>query len=262
MATLFTLTHRLAEALGVRRGGTATGGTVATLLDTARLEPTNLYTGGCLWARTGNHANKSFAVISWSKTTKTFTVATQASVFAAGNLYYCSPWNYPRDILIARINDVLKNVVLEDVSLVTVANQEDYTLAAGVSHLLRVEVASYDAAPYYYVPHFNWEEKPGGKLRFATDHEPSSAGLKLRLYYQPFAITELDTDDDTIDDTIPLDWVVWNAAVEVLRWRAEQEEGKDEFVLGKLNEAIGKAAAVNAQTPFPDFPRDPKYANW
>jgi hypothetical protein len=237
MSTLADAIRALTEKVQFAAEGTATGGSTTTLIDTARTEPDDQFTNGTIWFISGNNIGKSAIISSWSLTAHTFTFATLLAC-AAGDLYAVSSPDYPRYALIQAVNRVLTRTYLDktDVTLVTVADQEEYSLPAGVNDIRRVEIAENNAAPYDYVPHYNWREIEG-KLRFDIDFVPDTAGYKIRLtYVTPQAA--LSSDTTAFDTRITLEWLAWQAAVILFRQRIRKTEGKESYILALYNDAM------------------------
>lgn len=227
--------------------GTATGGSTTTLIDTGgRSEPEDFFDQGTLFIVSGNNANSAPVISNWNGTTKTFTFAAFGTACAAGDIYAAIPKDFPKGVMVEAINGVLRGVKLpkQDATLVTVANQEAYTLPAGVFDVMNVEVATDTAAPYMYVQHHRWREIDGD-IVFHTGFEPGTAGYKIRLSYNE-AHAEVADDDDIINDLIDRDFLKWSAAAYALRWRMIRNP---EEVRDRINEALAMEARYRPSMP-------------
>jgi hypothetical protein len=134
------------------------------------------------------------------------------------------------------------NLALSDIGFVTqvnetltvVNNQTEYTLPAGVSNVVRVQVASSSSADYDYETQFNWHEI-NGKL-YLPDSLKYTAGGKIRIYYNA-PHSEVTTDASTISDAIPMPMLATMAAYyyEYLQFYSQANMGaKDTTILDRL----------------------------
>ena len=268
MATLFDATLALARILMRVHGGVATAnGAVGmtTLVDTARTEPDDFYHlagagGGVLWMLSGTAANigLSRAITDWDLATWTATFAALAAQTLIGDGYAISPIDWSRDELIEAINaarQTIGSVPAEDETLVTVADQMDYTLPADVYNVKRVEEAQSTAAPYLYVPHSHWEEI-GGEISFDEDTQPQTTDYRIRLTYA-VPPTDLDADADVISNYVHIDLLKWIAAIHALRRRRN-----DPKFTGLLNEALKREEEMKILHPILEMDRDPHLSGW
>ena len=259
--TLFQATLDLARAILYYAEGTATGGTTLTLIDNpTRTEPADFWNGGTIWHRDPVHnVTTSKVITDYALTTWTITWAGAITAVVAGDAYTIATNQIPRGILQRSVNQALSeigNITQENVALTTVADQEDYTLPAGVYNVVRVEIATATAAPYYYVPHFNWEELPTtGELRFDTGREPGDTGYIIRLFYNA-PLAELTTDAGSISSYIHPERLKWEAAVQACQWRF----GFDKSWQDKLAQAIAMREIQRREHPIIRMDRDPHYS--
>lgn len=256
--TMFSATKELAIILGNTVAGTATGGSATTLLDTTRLETDKYFTGGTLWFLTGNRANTSTKITDWDLATKTFTFATGA-VAAAGNNYVAAPADYPREQLQFGISQAVRELPLRNITLLTVADQNEYTLPTGVYNLKHVEIAHKLTAPYEYIPNYSWQELEG-KLVFDPLSYPTESDLIIRLTYLP-RYAPVYTDAEALPDLDHIDALIWSAAVYCIRWRLQRTMG-DQDLTRFLNEALVNAQAEAAKWPVPTISRAPHLSGW
>jgi len=265
MTTLASATLELAKLVTDVISGTATGGSGTTLVDTARTEVNDYLTNGTIWFLSGLNSGKSALITTWDLTTKTFTFVTPGAACAATDRYSVIPRDYPRYQLRQAINQAIQEIgplPTRNTALTTVANQLEYTLPAGVYHLLRVEVQESTTTDSDFYPNYHWEEMASeGKLKFDPGYAPSETGMVIRLIYQAKQYTELTTDIGTIPDHILVERVVWPAAVHALRWRSGQTHSDEPWITGRLNEALTKAEIVKS-LPIPRIPKDPHLSGW
>lgn len=269
MATLFSATLDLAKILGnVIESVTSGAGTTTTLVDTnfpRTAPPDDAYNYGTLWFITGDLAGKTAVVTDWTQSSKTFTFATQTAAPGASKRYAFLDKDYPRDVLRQAVNMALQTIGgVPDIytlsTFVTVANQEDYTLPAGVYNVKKVEIATSTTTPYYYAPHYHWREIDG-VIKFDTNTAPTSAGYLIRLTYvvQP---SELDDDADTISDYIHPDLLKWTAAVHALMWKQPAMGEQVAHITQKLQYAVQMERMMRARHPLPTIPKSPHLSRW
>jgi len=229
--------------------GTATGGSTTTLVDTditvSRALPDDWFNGGPIWFRSGNNDGKTATITDWANSTGTFTFATQSGACAASDLYAATNNDYPYYVLAMAINDALvdriPNVPAEysDATFITVSDQMDYNLPAGVYNVHKVEVATSTSTPYNYIPTYRWREI-GGQISFDEGAQYSAAGYRIRLTYV-VPPSETTADTDTINDLIHPDWLAWEAAVFCLRWKLGLKGSNDKFLATLLADAMANA---------------------
>jgi hypothetical protein len=256
---LFSALHDLAFVLQDFVRSTATGGSTSTLVDTDRFEGSDFFDKGTLFILGGSLSNKAPIISNWDNTTKTFTFATQSASVVAGDVYSAIPRDFPKGVMIKAVNQALDRIGIlpkTDINLVTVADQEEYTLPNGVCGVKGVEIATTDSSPYYYVPHYNWIEREG-KLVFDTDYQPMVDDYKIRLSYNA-AHPDVSDDDDVIDDLIDRELLRWTAAVHALRWRMIRNP---EEVGARMNEALANENKFLHRKPKV-FHRDPHFSRW
>jgi hypothetical protein len=260
MTTLYNATLELSKILQNTPESLATGGSLTTLLDTARLEVADYFDKGTIWFMSGNNAGKSAVIDAWSG--QTFTFSTQALACAAANRYAAASAEFPRWLLIQKINEAYRKLaeVSENKTLTTVADQEEYTLPSGVYNVKRVDIATYTSTPYYWGRHMRWTERDG-KLVFDHDHAPAESGYLIRLLYQ-IAPAELTGDTGTISDTINIDRLIWNAAVEALRWKLAMIGSDRPEEMRRYQESLANAMLMTSHYPIENINKDPHLATW
>lgn len=240
MTTLADVMLDVAEILGGVRVGTATGGTTVTLVDTNRNEPAEYWLDGTLFLLSGTYAGVASRISAYSENTITVPT-TVGGAIVAGVLYAVAPPKYSFDqmqIAIQRALDEMGESVLTDATLVVLASTNSYTLPTGVSNLMRVEVATSSDTPYGYQPSYYWEEN-GGSLYFEPNKAPSTAGMKIRLWYRGAhaAVTLYST---VISPNVNQEWLKWMAAVNVYRDTISQTGKDDPVIIELLNQSMAK----------------------
>lgn len=261
MTTLIQAALALSKILQNTVEGTATGGSATTVVDTARYEPADFFDTGTIWILSGNNSGKKAQITDWNLGTFTFTFPTMTLLNAAGNLYAAAPNDYPYWLLAQKINETHRKLmeISENTALTTVSEQQEYTLPAGVYNVKRVEVAQFGSAPYYWQRHHNWVER-NGKLVFDDGCAPILDGYGIRLLY---SVPPADlTDASAISDTIILDRLIWNAAVECLRWKLGLIRSDDKEKQRQYQDALVMAQHQAAIFPIEEMPRDPRHAPW
>jgi len=257
---LFDALYNLAFVLQDFVRSTATAGSQTTLYDNAaRFEPDDYFNNGTLFIRSGNNADKAAVITDWDKTATKFTFPNLTLLCATGDIYAAIPKDFPKGVMIESINQALLEIgklPKTDVTLPTVAYQEEYALPTGVDDVKRVEIAHSLVTPFQYVPHQNWKEREG-KLVFDTFYEPAAAGYKIRLSYN-VDHAEVDADANVISDLIHPHLLTWKAAVYALRWRMIRNP---EEVGGRINEAMAQEARYARKAPK-KFRKDPKLSRW
>jgi len=259
MTTLFDVMLAVARAVTEVVDGTATGGSTTTLIDTGRLHPDNYWNQGRVWMISGNNASQSRLVSSYVNASGTWTTAAFPLANAAGNQYAVSGAAYPKEALAQGVNMALMEmgkVTMEDLtSLTGVSDQVEYSLPAGVSNLRRVMTGT---SPFYYVNQ-HWDEV-NGKLHFASNFDPQD-GDEIQLFYAG-KHPAVANDADVVNDLLPVERVVWGAALYAMRQRQAVVGARDASLAGKIAEAVQRVEMLKAQYPTKVMNRDPKLAGW
>ena len=238
MTKLFDILLSMArEALPVQNGA-STASTTTTLTDSNHPSQSGFFTGGTLFFLDGAAAGTFTRIDSYDGSA--FTFATQTNP-GTGSHYVAAPSSLSMDDMIGAVNDALAylgKTLASDNSLVTVANQEEYTLPVGVSDIRQVEIATSLTTPYIYRPNRFWTEI-AGSLRFRPSHIPGTSGFKIRVAYRsPHAAVYLATS--SISDYISINWLKWAALVNLLRLRGNRGHyGDPEMKIG-WEEAQGR----------------------
>jgi hypothetical protein len=281
MATLFDLVRKTLSELDVAAEGTATGGTTTTLVDTARGETDDYWNGGTLLIveTTDNLAPQGeFAVVSdFAATSDTLTFPALTAAVGAGDRYALGKKRYPLQKLIQYINSALQNlgrIPYTDTSLTVGANQTEYDLPAACvgMDLLQVFVQgnNTDADDNQWTELFNWRTEEGATgdpdtLILAT--QPTS-GYKLKLVFLG-AHPELVSAPDQLSESVPVERVVYVAALKGLTAYADRTDRREDF-RGTLDDLVQKKDQAKLDHPirYPYRPsrllitRDSRYAGY
>lgn len=291
--TLFSLTLLLARRLpGLSViDSTASGGGVTSLVDSnfpmfqgvaAAAPPNDFYIGGTLWMKDcpshdtiaeGLLEGKTLQITdsAFSATnTETFTFATITPIDVhAGDLYAVATKDYPRTQLRSAINDALRkmggrDLTYENAAYITVADQMTYDLPTDVFNVKRLWIASSTTAPYDYIEidRSRWREM-NNDIVFRDFEQQGEAGWRIKLLYN-VPLAELTADTDTVPDLYNVDWIIWGAAVEILRWRDGVTKGQDADVRTKLVEAMAQERQhiANYRDQLGNELRTPEYSIW
>ncbi len=239
MTTLFQATLDLARLLGATTENSASAqGAVGktTLIDTSipRNTPSDdFFNKGCLWFIDCTNATlegTTAVITDWTNSSCTFTFAAAAAQTNTGDVYAATTREWPRDVLRRAINLAAREIGIpdqEDVTLTTVAEQQEYDLPAGVFNVKKFEYATDTAAPYDYVEldRSHWYEI-AGHLKLRPGYEFDDGGYKIRLTYNVVG-GELDADTETIPDLIHPDLLAACAAVHAVRWQLNYDSTND-----------------------------------
>jgi len=255
-ATLFDVVLRLAREIVLVRQGKATSGTTTTLIDTLADFSVDTFRGGTLFLLNDTVFKKIT-----QHTGQTFTFAAVGDSPDAGDDYAVADNDIPLDVMVAAINSAIRSMTLpaEDITLTTVASQEEYTLPANVSGVFKVEVASSLTVPYGYAEHFHWDEV-NGKLRFAGKFKPGSAGNLIRLTYRR-AHTDLALEASALPNDINLDYLHWSAVQAAAKYgqRVHNKDPKRDWD-GKVQESEVRIQRLASLQSRPQ--RSPRLADW
>lgn len=218
--TLFQATLALAKILGeVIEGDTTATGTVTTLIDTGLSRfPVGFFTNGLLWIQEGDLANTLLTITAFTPNSGTLTFATQASAPGSAKLYAAMPnivSQYELRLAINQALTALGQVPTQNTSLTTVADQQAYTLPAGVSRINKVEVTYDSTAPKQWQLNSHWQEI-GGEIVFDYGYQYGTAGYTIRLSYMADHAF-LDDLTDEINSNIHINVVKWAALLELAK---------------------------------------------
>lgn len=241
MTTLFDMTYRLAGFLMYMRRAAATGGGYTSLVDSLATFSSD-QVGGTLFLFTGDLANKTLVVTSLTGTTQVNFATQTPNDVAAGNRYALACNDFDRETLRWAINEAVREYSkrrAEDETLVSVTDQEVYTLPAGVSDVKELWVAEETAEPYGWKQYFHWDEVDGD-IRMPKGWTLALDDYKMRVVYRD-AFAELDADADELPQDVDPELVFWAAAVHAVRdgnMRFHDDPKRD--LVNKMNEAQAK----------------------
>ncbi len=265
MPTLATAMFDLARLLThVHTGSATSAGTTTTLVDTGLNEPDDHFLNGLILFKSGTLAGKLFRVTDYVKSTGTITFTPAATAApGTGAAYDVVGVEYPEAQLINAINQALAEFPVlpaENTTLVGVVDQLDYTLPAGVSNVLQVEVAKNTVAPFGYAVNYHWDELATGVLRFGYGFAPE-ADVPIRITYRaPYVF--LDTPEtDTISFYINAIWLSWAAAVYALRDRMREEGRDNSMLIERLNEAKMEERRLRSSVFLIPMKRTPRWGD-
>lgn len=198
MTTLAEYLLNVARNLNEYYSGISTGGSTTTLVSGAG-EVDDYFNGGTMFFLSGDLAGKT-AVITDYTAAGTFTFATQTSAVISGVQYVATTARYSRQMLVQSLNASLSEygrVIDTDASLVGVAEQEEYTLPAGVTNVRSVLVDGKLSS---------WWREYDGLLHFSKGHLPASGEVITVLYLKDHP--RVNADGDIIVCPSP-DMLVW-----------------------------------------------------
>lgn len=263
MTTLAQALLRTAECLESLRNSVATNGSTSTLVDANMVEPDQFFNGGTIFFLSGALLGKTAVITDWDETTKTFTFPVQTNAVVAGVRYAVAESRYTREALVQAIKSALSEIgpyLERNDTLLTVANQAEYTLPAGVSDIKRVQIGLTATAPIEWDAPDHWWIEWDGELIFGDEHLPSSTGYPIRVWYEA-AHADVYLDADVIKNAVHIDRLGWTAA-----WFAAlNRSGLAENSEPNSKEAAGIANQMRLmQTKHPVFTinRDARWAEW
>jgi hypothetical protein len=270
MTTLFDLTYRVAVLLGGVLTGTATGGAVGSLIDTAGLAglDNDLYNGGTCWivkSTDGLAPQGEYAIIAdFVALTKTATFrANVTAAVQAGDTYALSKKRYPLHRIIQKVNEVMATagkVPVEDSSTTTVANQRIYNLPAAASMDLRQVWLETDPDNDFWLPIYDWDViySAGGTVeQVMVNHDFIDGDTLKFIYITPHAA--LWTYSAVLNEVIHPDRIVFKAAADLMtefmdRTKQYQYRETRDRLLVSHERAI-------LSTPAPKLPKKAWYKN-
>lgn len=248
-----------ADLLGLVHRSTATGGTNGSVIDSALNERTNWFADGTIFFLSGDLAGKTAVITGNNGTTITFPA--QSSAVKAGDLYAASRGVYNRAQLVSAINLALQDVgqvTQYNQSLTQVDGQSSYTLPAGISNLVRVDIAQNATEPYEWKRSHYWEEI-GGALEFDRGKAPTNTGAPLRLWYNA-PHEPVNQDSDPISPVIAPMRLAWTAALYAATDRAKLESN-DERLGDFIKMAQTESSIMAVRYPIRNYAIDPHLSN-
>jgi len=265
MTTLAELTLELAKIIvPVQESVASANGTTVTLIDTLYTRGDNYFKNGEVWFLSGVNAGKIALCTGYVKSTGTITFSPAVTATVAGDRYAAVTGRYKFINLVKAINQIigtLGKVRTENTDLITVDGQEEYDLPEGVRNLCKVEIAQNDVSPMAYYEHLRWDEVPSEfpVLRLASQYLPLG-GYTMRLTYNAAPVALVSYDDE-ISDYIPIERVIWPAAVAFIRALFQDLRVMPAVTVSLYNEAKMMETKVTAQ-PLPLAVRSPRLSSW
>jgi len=272
--TLFDLAYRVGREIGgnISVSGTCTGGSSTTIVDTAVLSQSdNAWANGTAFITydaggAGAAPQGEYKIISASASasyTVTASSAFTANV-AAGDRYFLLKKRYPLHIVIQNINNALMNLggiaATDTTSIYTVDEQTEHTLPIAANLDLRqvwIQNVNDDANDNKWSLLHNWYVQKTATGSADTLVLPAQyiADYYLKLVYVA-PHPELNLYSDKLDESIPLERVVYSAAASCLRWYMDKL-GSDDYV-SHFNELTTKAEYARLHQSIPIPPRTGK----
>jgi hypothetical protein len=236
MTTLFDVAMRVHRELGQLTEGVATGGSTSTILDANERtdKDDDYWNGGTAYvvydaAGAGAAPEGEFSFISdFTKTTGTIALRTTlTAAVAAGDWYAVAKKRYSLYKVTECINAALQRfgdiVTIDTTSLDTAASQTELTLPVAASVDLRevwIQGRVSDDDDNKWIKIHNWRTKKtaGGTgdtlilpVQYVADRDI------MLVYLAPHA--QVRVASATIDESVPVDRLVYEAALRCLMWR-------------------------------------------
>ncbi len=228
--TLSDIMLKLGQNLkGLRYSTTTSDGSSTTLIDLYMDEPDDYFNGGTIFFLTGTLAGTTSTITDWDNSTHTFTFRDVSATTTEDTKYAVLDGRFRRDALVAAVNSALSELgplptITEDETFLTVADQEEYELPAGVTDVRQVYIATSATEPYNYVENYGWFVNEG--VLHLDMNTPSSDDYIIKLYHEE-PHDYVSDDDDPIMDCIHPDLLAWTAAVHALVGRAGVAENSE-----------------------------------
>lgn len=267
--TLFDLTYRLARELGLVEESTASAiGSTTTVVDTYRDEDDDFWNDGTLWlvrdsGGSGAAPENSFAIVSdYVQSTGIITLRSALSAAAGeGDRYALASKRIPLNVLVQSINNALmdlKTVPYTDTtSLTTASNKTEYTLPLGAKEDLRqvwLQVITNDANDNRWEVLYNWyiqQANTGTQAVLMFPYQPTAPDYDIKLVYMA-PHPELTEYTDQMSEFIPIERVLFPAAVSCLRYYKNRVRGRDVTLIDERIERYEqKAEMAKMAHPIP-----------
>lgn len=263
--TLADLAYEVANALNALRSGTATGGSVSTIVDAVyRDEDDDYFNQGTAWILQSTDGlapqGEMRAVSDFDGGTNTVTVADDFSAAVEdGDVYALEKGRYELPLILDKINAALRrlgSIPQVDTSITTASDQSEYTLPTAANFDLRgvyIQRNNDDADDNRWVAMPNvdveWSNAAGGSWTIRLPFQPAT-GYKLLLEYTALHPRMYDEGDELYDSVHP-DRVVYEAALHALQHYRDKIRS-DEFEARKedLSE-LRDRAEVEHPIPLP-----------
>lgn len=261
MASTFQALLDICERLGHGKGGTATGGSTTTLVDSAMGDyPNDYWNGGTLFILSGDNALTTLKITDFATTTGTFTFATITDAIVSGVEYVSMPPSYSRDDLVRALNSALNEIgPIPKYEVLTPSEEEQETyLLQGVFNILMVETTSQDEEPYDWEVNYYWKEL-NNRLVFATDHVPTFE--KLRIWYEA-RHARVDEDDDYVSDYVHPDRLAATGAKYAVLNRSTKAINSEPYLAEQLKMLRDDVDRLSVRHPVKRVQPTPHLATW
>lgn len=232
-----------------------------SLVDTSRHEPDDYYNNGTLFIRSGENKRKTRRITKYTNASGIIMFAPQVSDAIVPGVYY-SATNANREHLVQAINQALLQMgpyteIYEELQVGP--NQNEYDLPSHVRNLRRIMVSHGSGNNINYTTNLTWQEI-NGKLIFLSP-ETSTGGDKIRIYYNTDH-SEVNADDDLINDNYDRQRLAWTATYMYLLNRMQYSGNEDERETILLQNAQSRMDALNNLRPVRTLNRDPILGRW
>jgi hypothetical protein len=194
--------------------------------------------GTFLWQWDASHqaaAGHSRVITDYVASTSTATWASAVPAgIADGDLYALILKRYPRNLIVAKINQALREwgeiIAYTDI---TSTGAQEYALADTYKRIAYIERGDLTATVqnWGFITSYRHSE---GRLRLATT-VPSGQTIRVH-YYTPHCT--LVGDGDILNVDVNLDWLALAAAQKIVRWRLAQVGSDDKALTAQLNDLM------------------------
>ena len=279
--TLATLVEAVCRKVGDWVGGTATGGSATTCVDTVdRLEVNDYWNdrGSWIYMRSGASYGKYRKVTNFDSGTSTITFGTMTTSVASGDLYSLHTEFHRHDV-VAAINDAIRIVYDESMvwrydedSITLVSDVYEYAIPSGFLYITRLTMAdsggSFDDMSYISSDEYHIVKGSAPKIKFiqmpvrlqTTDHyygelfanADLTGGRKVRL--EGLARPALLDEDSDVCQVNPA-FVVFQAAAllhmsKIRRPANEPDDHRTQYELCQKRADVERSRTTQVQIPM------------
>lgn len=170
--------------------------------------------------------------------------------------------NPSRSAMISAVNLALAEIgpiTQLNSTLVVDEDAEDYALPAGVSNVVRVEIASSNTAPYEYKASQFWREL-AGRIYFSSGKAPDDDAYPMRIWYLAPHST-VANDSDTINAAIDKMRLAWTACY-YLAVRQMRDRANDVVLKDFRDLALGHKTQLANRYPIHNLAQDPLLSSY
>jgi hypothetical protein len=270
---LSNLLQKAYEKLGQANYSLATGGSVATIVDSrqAGLHGDDAWKEGATFVTrdaAGALPENQFALVTgYTDSTGTFTSAAAAftTAPAATDTYMFVNDFYPLYTMIELANSALQSlgpIPLIDTSITSAASQTEYTLPVACKRQkpLRVDYQGKtgDANDNQWIAIDNWRYEPATAGTTAVLVLPQLVtGRTVRIWYMGVHPT-LTTYSSVVVETIEPELATALLVEKALEWQNSRLQGGDDFLVQRWNDQKQQVLAARAQFPISKPKRRPR----